>query len=87
MYSTVHTGFSLLPSALVDNPLLPIPMPCKPAFYGLAWPVVGGNLPTDKLDTYLAKHDPAKSMRLEIRLSLRAVASFHGLWAGSLGLV
>jgi signal recognition particle subunit SRP68 len=45
-------------SVLADDPPLTIPMPCKPAFYDVAWQYVGGDFPLDELDAYIATHEP-----------------------------
>jgi signal recognition particle subunit SRP68 len=43
---------------LADDPPLTIPMPCKPAFYDVAWQYVGGDFPLDELDECIAAHEP-----------------------------
>jgi hypothetical protein len=48
-------------SVLADDPPLIIPMPCKPAFYDVAWQYVGGDFPLDDLDEYIAAHEPKSS--------------------------
>lgn len=45
-------------SVLADDPPLTIPMPCKPAFYDVAWQYVGGEFPMEELDEYIATHEP-----------------------------
>jgi hypothetical protein len=45
-------------SCLADDPPLTMPMPCKPAFYDVAWQYVGGEFPLDELDEYIAAHEP-----------------------------
>jgi hypothetical protein len=45
-------------SVLADDPPLTIPMPCKPAFYDVAWQYVGGDFPLDELETYISTHEP-----------------------------
>jgi hypothetical protein len=45
-------------SVLADDPPLTMPMPCKPAFYDVAWQYVGGDFPLEELDEYIAAHEP-----------------------------
>lgn len=40
---------------LVDDPPVPIPIPCKPAFYDIAWQHVGSSFPVGALEEYIAK--------------------------------
>jgi len=50
-------------AVLADNPPLPIPMPCKPSFFDLAWQHIDTDN-TSSLDTiqeYIASKEPAKT--------------------------
>jgi len=46
---------------LVDSPPMPIPIPCKPVFYDIAWRYAGGQFPIEELEAEIALREPRKS--------------------------
>ena len=50
-----------MPGSMVDDPPRPIPIPCKPVFYDIAWKYAGGNFPVDQLQEEIEKREPKAS--------------------------
>jgi len=59
-------------SVLADAPPLAIPIPCKPAFFDIAWQHVAGSFPVGEIESIVAEHDAAKAKS----------KSFFGRWLG-----
>jgi signal recognition particle subunit SRP68 len=47
--------------SLVESSPMPIPIPCKPAFYDIAWRHCGGNFPIETLEAEIHRVRPKKS--------------------------
>jgi len=48
-------------TCLADNPPLPIPMPCKPSFFDLAWQHLDTDIPVQEILDYIKANEPKKS--------------------------
>lgn len=47
-------------SVLADDPPLPIPMPCKPSFFDVAWQHVDVDINLEDIDAYINAREPTK---------------------------